>query len=76
MSVPMPPGIIRAPTAAATPPLDPPGIMSVFHGFRAAPVTALLVVMPKASSCMLPVAASIAPASKSALATGAGALAT
>ena len=71
MSVPIPPGIMRAATATAVPPLDPPGIMDGSQGLREAPVTALLLVMPKASSCMFAFAPSSAPASKSAFATGA-----
>ena len=47
VSVPIPPGIMRAATATAVPPLDPPGIIDRSQGLRAAPVTALLFVTPE-----------------------------
>ena len=71
MSVPIPPGIIRAATETAVPPLEPPGIINGSQGLRAGPVTALLFVIPKASSCMFALAPRSAPASKRASATGA-----
>ena len=71
MSVPIPPGIIRAATATAVPPLEPPGIIAGSQGFRAGPVIALLFVIPKASSCMFAFAPRSAPASRRAAATGA-----
>ena len=71
MSVPSPPGIMRAATATAVPPLEPPGIINGSQGLRAGPVTALLFVIPKASSCMFALAPRSAPASKRASATGA-----
>ena len=71
VSVPIPAGIMRAATATAVPPLDPPGIIDGPQGLRAAPVTALLFVIPKASSCMFAFAPSSAPTSKRAAATGA-----
>ena len=39
-------------TAAAVPPLEPPTCMMLLCGFRTGPPLGLMVVAPKASSCM------------------------
>src|SRR5271165_2455382 len=46
VSVPVAKGRMPAATAAPEPPLDPPGMRSVSHGFRTAPKCGLLDVMP------------------------------
>ena len=65
VSVPSAAGTRPAATATPEPPLLPPGIRSGAHGLRAVPVTALWVVMPSASSCMLVLPAISAPALRS-----------
>gem|GEM_PF-1987448 len=62
VSVPMAAGTSRPPTAAPEPPLLPPGILARSQGFRIEPVTALLVVIPNASSCIPTLPAITAPA--------------
>ena len=63
VSVPSPPGAIPAAMAAAVPPLDPPGNRARSYGLRTGPKVALLLVAPKAGSCMLFLPSTIAPAS-------------
>ena len=54
-----------ATTAAADPPLDPPGTREVSHGLAVAPKCGFFVVTPKANSCRLVLPRMIAPASLS-----------
>ena len=58
-------GVNPAASAAAEPPLEPPGDFSVFHGFRVAPYTLFEVnaVAPNSGLFVLPMM--IAPASRS-----------
>src|SRR5690606_13658480 len=58
-------GANPAASAAAEPPLEPPGLRSVFHGLRVAPNSRLVVsaVWPKAGVLVLPIG--IAPAARS-----------
>ena len=64
VSVPMAAGTRPAATTTPEPPLLPPGMRDASQGLCAAPVTLLLVVMPKASSCMLALPAISAPAAR------------
>src|ERR1700676_2477545 len=54
-------GAIRAATAAAEPPLLPPGTCSGSYGFRTGPKVALLLVHPYESSCRLVLPIRMAP---------------
>src|SRR5258706_13840361 len=63
VSVPRAAGARRAATAAALPPLEPPGMRVGSYGLRAGPNAPLLLVGPKASSCKLVLPSTIAPAS-------------
>src|SRR5207245_10398673 len=67
-SDPIPPGAIRAATAAPVPPLDPPALRSRSHGFLVGGV-----YTPHASSCVVVFPRTIAPAAFS-LATAAESL--
>ena len=67
VSVPMLNGTIPSATAAALPPLDPPAVLVGSSGLRTGPKCALLLVIPKASSCMFVLPSSTAPASRSTL---------
>ena len=58
-----------AATDEADPPLEPPVIRSVSHGFRAGPSWGLILVAPKANSCICSFPTTIAPASFSLLTT-------
>src|SRR5260370_35705482 len=53
VSLPIAPKHIPATSAAPLPPLDPPGIRSVAHGFLVGPKCGLAFVTPKAHSCRL-----------------------
>ena len=53
---------IPAATAAPEPPLEPPGIRSVFQGLRQGGETVLLDLIPKASSCIVALPTIMAPA--------------
>src|SRR5712664_3743020 len=68
VSDPIPPGTIRAATAAPVPPLDPPALRSRSHGFLVGGV-----YTPHASSCVVVFPRTIAPAALS-LATAAESL--
>ena len=59
-----------AATAAAAPPLDPPGVRAGFHGLRVTPNTGLSVKPLSENSGVLVLPISTAPAARS-LATGA-----
>src|SRR5579864_4611606 len=65
VSVPVANGTIPAATAAADPPLDPPGMRSRSHGLWIAPKCGLFDVAPYASSCSPVLPTSTAPASSS-----------
>src|SRR5215475_6908492 len=54
-----------AATAAAEPPLDPPVIRRVSQGLLQAPISELILVAPRANSCILSLPIRIAPASRS-----------
>ena len=58
-------GSIPAATAAAAPPLDPPGVRDRSHGLRVAPKTALNVCDPAPNSGVLVLPITIAPAARS-----------
>ena len=62
VSEPSDPMHIPAATEAPEPPLEPPGIRSVFQGLRQGGETVLLDLIPKASSCMVALPTIIAPA--------------
>src|SRR4051794_21390598 len=64
---------MRAATAAAVPPDEPPGILVVSYGFFTGPANddRLVLVIPNASSCMLALPITIAPASSSFCSEGA-----
>ncbi len=64
VSVPIAAGTSRAATAAPEPPLLPPGMRCRSHGLRTAPVIALFVVMPNASSCSPSLPGISAPAAR------------
>src|SRR5947209_10336924 len=55
-------GAIRAATAAADPPLDPPGARSSAHGLRVGPKAEFSVEEPIANSSQLVLPTTIAPA--------------
>src|SRR5688572_32980878 len=55
-------GTIRAATAAADPPLDPPGMRSVAHGLRVAPNAEFSVDEPIANSSQFVLPITSAPA--------------
>ena len=55
-------GASRAATAAAEPPLDPPGTQARFHGLRVGPVTECSVVDPIANSSQFVLPMTTAPA--------------
>src|ERR1700686_74401 len=61
-SLPMPIGERPAPNAADSPPLEPPGVRSKFHGFLDKPVTRLSVSCQAENSGRLVLARGIAPA--------------
>src|SRR5712664_2100142 len=61
-SLPIPIGERPAAIAADSPPLDPPGVRSKFHGFRDKPVTRLSVSCQAENSGRLVFASGIAPA--------------
>src|ERR1700744_160334 len=65
VSVPRPAGAMRAATATALPPDDPPGIRPGSYGLRTGPACAarFVLVTPQASSCMFALPSSTAPAS-------------
>ena len=70
-SVPCASGISPAAMAAAAPPLDPPGVLSVFHGFRVTPFNSDSVnaVVPNSGVFVFPTITK--PASRSLRATAA-----
>ena len=76
VSVPRPLGTMRAAIAAAVPPDEPPGMRRMSYGFFTGPANALrlVLVMPNASSCMLVLPSTMAPASMSFCSVGALAL--
>ena len=55
-SLPCAAGDMPAATATAAPPLDPPGVRAVFHGFRQAPFSSdsVTAVMPSSGVFVLP----------------------
>src|SRR4051812_34448238 len=63
VSVPIPAAAKLAATAAAVPPLDPPGLRLGSYGLRVWPPAELIVVIPYASSCRLVLPMMTAPAS-------------
>ena len=64
MSLPSAPMARSAATAAALPPLDPPGTRSVFHGLRVGPKAEFSVEEPNANSSMLALGTSSAPSAR------------
>ena len=58
-------GSIPDATAAAAPPLDPPGVRDRSHGLRVAPKTALKVCDPAPNSGVFVLPITIAPAARS-----------
>jgi len=54
-------------TAAVDPPLDPPGVLSVFHGFRVVPKRRFFVKPVKPCSGVLVLPTTMAPAALSRL---------
>ena len=62
VSLPTATGTIPAATAAAEPPLDPPGTRSRFHGLRVLGRRSCWVVMPQPNSCDRVVPTTTAPA--------------
>ncbi len=62
VSVPSDSGAIEAATAAAEPPLDPPGTRSRSHGLRVGPKAEFSVDDPIANSSMLVLPSSTRPA--------------
>ncbi len=64
VSVPSVPGTRSAATAAPLPPLEPPQMRSSDHGFRAGPKCGLVVVAPKANSCVFSLPSTTAPAAR------------
>ena len=76
VSVPSAPGTSPPATAAPLPPLEPPQIRSVSHGFRAGPNAWLVVEAPQANSCVLSFPTTTAPAARSRATTVASAAAT
>ncbi len=75
VSVPSVPATRPAAAAAPLPPLEPPQIRSVSHGLRAGPKCGLVVVAPKANSCVLSFPTTIAPAARRRATTTASAVA-
>src|SRR5579863_10674339 len=69
-SVPNPIGPSPTATAAAAPPLEPPGVRSVFHGFRVMPKTRLSVTPFQPNSGVLVRPIMIIPAPFSRLTAG------
>jgi hypothetical protein len=67
VSVPRLNGTAPRATVAALPPLDPPALNAGSTGFLTAPYAALFDVTPNASSCMLVLPTTTAPASRSTL---------
>ena len=65
MSEPSASGTIRAATAAADPPLDPPGVRSSAHGLRVGPNAEFSVDDPIANSSQLVLPTMTAPAATS-----------
>ena len=65
VSVPIASGVIRAATAAADPPLEPPGTRVRSHGLRVIPRAAFSVEPPMANSSMLVLPINTRPASRS-----------
>ena len=63
-SLPWAMGTIRAETAAAEPPLDPPGVRVVSHGLRVGPKSRGSVVGPMASSGVLVLPMNTSPAAR------------
>src|SRR5438105_13746791 len=62
VSVPVAAGAMRAATAAAEPPEEPPGTRAVSHGFRTAPKCEVSLDEPIANSSILHLPSSTAPA--------------
>ena len=62
VSVPSETGTSSAATAAPEPPLEPPGMRERSQGLRQGPVCSFCEVAPKASSCMVSLPTSTAPA--------------
>src|SRR4029077_6974293 len=69
-SVPSPIGPSPAATAAAAPPLDPPGVSSVFHGLRVMPKTRLSVTPFQPNSGVFVRPITIIPAARIRLTAG------
>src|SRR5215218_5967441 len=59
-------GSTRAATCAAAPPLEPPGVRSVFHGLRQAPLSSdsVTAVEPNSGVFVLPTTMNPAPLSR------------
>ena len=64
VSLPIPNAAKPAATAAPVPPLEPPGLRDGSYGLRVWPPKDATVVMPRASSCMLVLPSTIAPAAR------------
>ena len=65
VSVPSVPAARSAAAAAPLPPLEPPQIRSSAHGLCAGPKCGLVVIAPKANSCVFSLPRTIAPARRS-----------
>src|ERR1700722_20042731 len=65
VSVPKEAEAMQAATAAADPPLEPPGVLCVSQGLSVGPKWALLVVAPYANSLRFVLPIRIAPAERS-----------
>jgi hypothetical protein len=64
VSFPRPSGVMPVASAAASPPLDPPGVRDWFHGLTVAPHSSLSVCQPIAKSGRLVQPIGIAPAAR------------
>ena len=63
-SPPTPSGLMPVAMATASPPLDPPGVTSGFHGLRVAPCKVLMVCHPMPKSGQFVRAIGMAPAAR------------
>ena len=64
MSLPSATGSMRAASAAAAPPLEPPAVFDVFQGLSVGPNTSLKVCEPRPNSGTLVLPTRIAPAAR------------
>ena len=69
VSEPSPSGVNPAATAAAEPPLLPPGTLLVSRGLRVAPKAEFSVELPMANSSMFVLPSAMAPARRRAVTT-------